>query len=66
MYFFCSLRYCIVKYYPFDPENVNKYVIGDEYLPTWEVPSLRKLYSQLGYSMRDSFDAYARMQGNII
>lgn len=37
--------------------------MGDDYLPTWEVPSLKKLYDEFGYSMKDSFDAYVRMQG---
>ncbi|XP_046687090.1 probable tubulin polyglutamylase ttll-15 [Homalodisca vitripennis] len=56
-------RYCPEKYHPFDPKNLNKYVIGDDYLPTWEVPSLKKLYTELGYSMRDSFNAYVRSLG---
>lgn len=56
-------RYCTEKYYPFDPKNLKKYVIGDDYLPTWEVPSLKKLYAQLGYSMKDSFDAYVQKMG---
>lgn len=53
-------RYCPVKYYPFDEKNVDKYIVGDDYLPTWEVPSLSSLYSGLGFGMKDSFDAYLR------
>lgn len=34
-------RFCPVKYYPFDPKNLDKYVVGDDYLPIWNVPSLR-------------------------
>jgi tubulin monoglycylase TTLL15 len=56
-------RYCPQKYYPFDPENVDKYVVGDDYLPTWEVPSLSRYYNALGYGMKESFDAYVRTQG---
>lgn len=56
-------RYCTEKYYPFDSKNLKKYVIGDDYLPTWEVPSLKKLYAELGYSMKDSFDAYVQKMG---
>lgn len=55
-------RYCPVKYYPFDAENLDKYVVGDNYLPTWEVPSLRKYYNSYGGSMRTAFEAYVRDQ----
>uniref|UniRef100_A0A0A9X8G8 Tubulin polyglutamylase TTLL6 n=1 Tax=Lygus hesperus TaxID=30085 RepID=A0A0A9X8G8_LYGHE len=51
-------RYCTEKYYPFDDERVDKYVIGDDYLPTWEVPSLTKYYVDYGFSMKESFDGY--------
>ncbi|EDV93859.1 GH18061 [Drosophila grimshawi] len=55
-------RYCPVKYYPFDAENQDKYVVADDYLPSWEVPSLRKYYNSYGGSMRTSFEAYVRDQ----
>ncbi|XP_037943191.1 probable tubulin polyglutamylase ttll-15 [Teleopsis dalmanni] len=55
-------RYCPVKYYPFDPSIVDKYVVGDDYLPTWEVPSLKKYYIRYSGSMRAAFDAYVRDQ----
>ncbi|ALC47707.1 CG4089 [Drosophila busckii] len=55
-------RYCPEKYYPFDAENVDKYVVGDNYLPTWEVPSLAKYYALYGSSMRSAFEAYVRDQ----
>lgn len=55
-------RYCPVKYYPFDANNQDKYVVGDNYLPTWEVPSLRKYYESYGGSMRAAFEAYVRDQ----
>lgn len=56
-------RYCPVKYYPFDPKNVDKYIVGDDYLPTWEVPALEKYFNTLGFGMKESFDAYVRSQG---
>lgn len=55
-------RYCPQKYYPFDPENLDKYIVGDNYLPTWEVPSLAKYYNGLGYGMKGAFDTYVRTQ----
>ncbi|RZF34125.1 hypothetical protein LSTR_LSTR003535 [Laodelphax striatellus] len=56
-------RYCPEKYYPFDPAKVDKYVVGDDYLPTWEVPSLKKFYNDNAFSMKDSFDAYLKQSG---
>ncbi|XP_053608803.1 probable tubulin polyglutamylase ttll-15 [Plodia interpunctella] len=56
-------RYCPSKYHPFDPNNLDKYVIGDDYLPTWEVPSLAQPYTALGFGMKDVFDLYAKSKG---
>ncbi|XP_071453874.1 probable tubulin polyglutamylase ttll-15 [Hetaerina americana] len=56
-------RFCPEKYYPFDSEIVNKYVVGDDYLPIWNVPSLKNYYNNLGLSMKDSFDAYLNSIG---
>ncbi|XP_049875108.1 probable tubulin polyglutamylase ttll-15 [Pectinophora gossypiella] len=56
-------RFCTEKYYPFDPRDLNKYVVGDDYLPAWKVPSLSRAYSTLGLSVKDAFDIYARSQG---
>ncbi|XP_075976702.1 tubulin tyrosine ligase-like 15 [Anticarsia gemmatalis] len=56
-------RYCPAKYHPFDPNNLDKYVIRDDYMPTWEVPSLAHPHSSLGHGMKDSFDIYVRSKG---
>lgn len=56
-------RYCPQKYHPFDPQNVDKYIVGDDYLPTWEVPSLATFYNGLRFGMKDSFDAYLKVNG---
>lgn len=53
-------RYCPQKYHPFDPKNVDKYIVGDDYLPVWDVPSLAPFYNGFGFGMKDSFDAYIR------
>lgn len=52
-------RYCPHQYYPFDPTDQDKYVVGDNYLPSWKVPALEK-YHELGFGMKNSFDAYVR------
>lgn len=53
-----KFRFCPVKYYPFDANNIDKYVVGDDYLPTWEVPGLDYYYNTLGFGMRESLNAY--------
>ncbi|CAG9807203.1 unnamed protein product [Chironomus riparius] len=53
-------RYCPQKYHPFDPKVIDKYVVSDDYLPTWEVPALAKYYNSLGYGQKESFDTYVR------
>ncbi|XP_069689786.1 probable tubulin polyglutamylase ttll-15 isoform X1 [Periplaneta americana] len=57
------LRFCPEKYHPFDPNVLDKYVVGDDYLPTWEVPSLKKYYIDLGFSMKESLSAHLRYTG---
>lgn len=56
-------RFCPHEYYPFDPEDTKKYVVDDDYLPIWKVPSLKKYYVDLGLSMKDTFDAYVKSTG---
>ncbi|CAL7950013.1 unnamed protein product [Xylocopa violacea] len=46
-----------------DPLRVYMYKVGDDYLPIWNVPSLKTYYTKLKFSMKDSFDAYVRSQG---
>lgn len=31
------LRFCPVDYLPFDPAILDKYVVGDDYTPIWQV-----------------------------
>ncbi|CAH0550539.1 unnamed protein product [Brassicogethes aeneus] len=57
------LRFCPEKYYPFDAKNLNKYVVGDDYLPTWELPDLDYYFNQLGFGMKESLNAYLRSRG---
>ena len=44
----CLLRFCPSPYHPFDAADRDKYVVHDDYRPTWKVPTLAKLYSDLG------------------
>lgn len=52
------LRFCSVPYYPFDSNVTDKYVVGDDYLPIWQVPSLSKYYNTFEGNMRESLNAY--------
>ena len=53
------LRFCPTKYHPFDPEDRDKYVVGDDYLPSWELPSFTKYMDEkAGFSFRDTLNAY--------
>ena len=53
------LRFCPTKYHPFDPEDRDKYVVGDNYLPSWELPSFTKYMDEkAGFSFRDTLNAY--------
>ncbi|KAK4003510.1 probable tubulin polyglutamylase ttll-15 isoform X1 [Daphnia magna] len=56
-------RFCPEKYHPFDENKVDKYVIGDDYLPIWNVSSLKPYYSNLGFGMKESFNAYLHSIG---
>jgi len=57
------LRFCPEKYHPFDQKNKDKYVVNDDYLPLWKVPSLSKYYNDLGFSFKDTLNAYIRSLG---
>jgi len=57
------LRFCPQKYYPFDPSDRDKYVVHDDYRPTWEVPTLARLYSDLGFTFKETLNAHIRSLG---
>ncbi|KAI6176121.1 hypothetical protein M3Y97_00764200 [Aphelenchoides bicaudatus] len=52
------LRFCSQDYHPFDHKNLDKYVVGDDYTPIWEMPSFHKTYNEQKLSTRASFSAY--------
>ena len=59
------VRFCPEKYHPFDAKKKDKYVVHDDYRPTWEVPTLSKLYSDLGYTFRETLDSSSRLFSKI-
>uniref|UniRef100_A0A1I8AM10 Tubulin polyglutamylase TTLL4 n=1 Tax=Steinernema glaseri TaxID=37863 RepID=A0A1I8AM10_9BILA len=57
------LRFCPQNYHPFDEKVPDKYVVGDDYTPTWEMPSLKKYYVDQSMTFRESLNAYLQAQG---
>jgi tubulin monoglycylase TTLL15 len=53
-----------VKYEPFDPNNIDKYVVGDDYLPIWNVPSLKKYYVHQKASMKVAVESHLKTLGD--
>lgn len=58
------IRYCAVDYNPFDVSIPDKYVVGDDYTPTWELPSLKDVYQRLKFSHKNSLFYYLDMRGH--
>ena len=54
------MRFCPKPYYPFDPANVDKYVIQESQKTIFEMPSLKDYVTKLGFSFKMSFDAHLR------
>lgn len=57
------LRFCPEPYYPFDPKNVDKYVIYETQKIVTEMPSLKDQVTKLGYSFKASFEDHLESRG---
>ncbi|XP_059478151.1 probable tubulin polyglutamylase ttll-15 [Neocloeon triangulifer] len=57
-----AFRFCNEPYEPFDPLNVEKYVIADNYQPSYKEPVFQK-YFNLSFPLKDAFDAHIRSIG---
>lgn len=56
------LRFCEEPYHPFDPLNLNKYVISDTRNLAFQMPSL-KGYDDHGFSYKLAIEAYLTAKG---
>lgn len=56
------LRFCPEKYHPFNPENLNQYVISDSLIFPWNIPSIYKYLDQK-YSAKSSLNAHLESHG---
>lgn len=58
------IRYCPENYEPFDASNVRKYVVEDDYTPTWKMPSLMQGYQRMKLSHKESLLNYLKKSGH--
>ncbi|CAK8673493.1 unnamed protein product [Clavelina lepadiformis] len=58
------IRFCPQSYLPLDVHNPNKYVVGDDYTPVWQMPSLKDTFTKLKFSFKDTLLSYLRKQGH--
>ncbi|KAK3093406.1 hypothetical protein FSP39_015196 [Pinctada imbricata] len=56
-------RFCSHDYHPFNPKDVKKYVVGDDYTPVWHMPSLKVLYNHVESNFKVTFDTYLKSVG---
>ncbi|ESP02910.1 hypothetical protein LOTGIDRAFT_110692, partial [Lottia gigantea] len=48
------VRFCAKKYHPFDPKTKEQYVVGDNYTPMWQVPSLKEIFTEMEFSFKNT------------
>eukprot|EP00111_Clytia_hemisphaerica_P021398 TCONS_00062977-protein len=56
-------RFCTEDYYPLYAANTKKYVVGDDYIPLDQMPSLKKFYNHGQMSFKSSFFSYMLEKG---
>lgn len=57
------VRFCPEPYYPFDPNNVDKYVVQDSHRTVWQMPSLKNYSEQAGFSYKMSVESHLTSRG---
>ena len=60
MFFF---RFCPENYSPFDPTSVRKYVVGEDFIPPWDIPSLNYTFNNLKYTKKEALFYHIRKDG---
>lgn len=58
------LRFCQDPYYPFNPKNLNSYVVSDTRRIISEMPSLKDYFEIHGYSCRQAIEEYITNKGH--
>lgn len=54
------LRFCAKPYLPFNSSDLDSYVVGDDYTPIWDIPSLKPYFKDTNLNMKESLNAYLR------
>ena len=57
------IRFCPKPYYPFDPTDLDKYVISDTREIFIQHPTMKEYYNTYGYSFKLSLESYFRKKG---
>ncbi|CAO1317561.1 unnamed protein product [Diamesa hyperborea] len=57
------VRFCPTPYYPFDPNNVDKYVVQESHKTVWEMPSLKNISQKAGFSYKTSVESHLASRG---
>jgi tubulin monoglycylase TTLL15 len=57
------LRFCPEQYHPFDPKNVDKYVVYETQKTIDQIPSLRSAVVEQKMSFKASFEWYLKTRG---
>lgn len=58
------IRFCPKPYYPFDANDLDKYVISDSRWIFLEFPELRDHFYKYGYSFKESIENYIEKKGH--
>ncbi|KAG5677463.1 hypothetical protein PVAND_007221 [Polypedilum vanderplanki] len=57
------IRFCPEKYHPFDPLNTHKYVVDENHLSVYVMPSFKNLYNKYNYTAKSIFEFLIRKKG---
>lgn len=57
------LRFCPEPYYPFNPKNIEQYVIYETHKHFYDMPSLNPQHAKFGYSFKDVLADHLERRG---
>lgn len=58
------LRFCAKPYnVPLNASDLDSYIVGDDYTPIWDMPSLRRYYVDGGLSMKETLSLHLSQTG---
>ncbi|XP_070505858.1 probable tubulin polyglutamylase ttll-15 isoform X2 [Chironomus tepperi] len=60
----CLFRFCSEPYHPFDPKNLNKYVVGEDKKHAWDMKTFQHLEGHFDFHNLDIFKNYLANNGH--